>query len=143
MTPGQDAKFESIENALAENGTPAIIYTATRKNAEKVANPESAQTTVHGHHAGLDDADRERVQRAFMGDEISVVVATVAFGMGSTNATSGSLCILTFPGRSKVITREVTGRVATGIPAGVCSYSTTPTPARRNFSLKDQTRQDR
>ena len=83
MTPGQDAKFESIENALAENGTPAIIYTATRKNAEKVAKAlNRPKLPCMVYHAGLDDADRERVQRAFMGDEISVVVATVAFGMG-------------------------------------------------------------
>lgn len=83
VSPGQDAKFESIENALAENGVPAIIYTATRKNAEKVAKAlDQPDRPCLVYHAGLEDTDRVRVQQAFMNDEVPIVVATVAFGMG-------------------------------------------------------------
>ncbi len=81
--PGQAAKFELIEDALAENGTPAIVYTATRKNAEKVAAAlERPDRPCLIYHAGLDDAERTRVQQAFMRDDAPIVVATVAFGMG-------------------------------------------------------------
>lgn len=83
ICPGQDAKFRSIENALDENGTPAIIYTATRKNAEKVARAlDRPGRKCLVYHAGLEDTDREQVQQGFMRDDAPVVVATVAFGMG-------------------------------------------------------------
>ena len=81
--PGQDVKYECLEEALAENGTPAIVYTATRKNTEKVAKALSRPNRpCLVYHAGLEDTERERVQQAFMRDEVPVIVATVAFGMG-------------------------------------------------------------
>ncbi|MBI4178680.1 ATP-dependent DNA helicase RecQ [bacterium] len=83
VSPGQRDKYDSIEHALAENGTPAIIYTATRKNAEKVAKELSRpKRPCLVYHAGLDDVSRVAVQQAFMNDQAPVVVATVAFGMG-------------------------------------------------------------
>lgn len=83
ISPGQDAKFRSIEEALEENGVPAIIYTATRKNAEKVAKAlYRPDRPCLVYHAGLDDAERLRVQQVFMQGAAPIVVATVAFGMG-------------------------------------------------------------
>jgi ATP-dependent DNA helicase RecQ len=60
-----------------------LVYTASRKDAEYYAS-ELAQLGVRAehYHAGMRAADRERVQEAFMADEVDVVVATSAFGMG-------------------------------------------------------------
>ncbi|XGV97219.1 MAG: RecQ family ATP-dependent DNA helicase [Leptolyngbya sp. BL-A-14] len=62
---------------------PGIIYAATRKRAEELATALSDRG-VHAlaYHAGLKRRERDEAQTAFMADEIEVMVATTAFGMG-------------------------------------------------------------
>ena len=60
-----------------------IVYCSSRKEVERIAE----KLRVDGvralpYHAGLDDGVRRRHQDAFVKEEIDVVVATVAFGMG-------------------------------------------------------------
>jgi ATP-dependent DNA helicase RecQ len=67
---------------LREGGV-ALVYAATRKNAEKyAAELKSAGMRVRVYHAGLEDNVRERNQDIFMAGKIDVIVATNAFGMG-------------------------------------------------------------
>ena len=71
-----------VERALTEV-KPGIVYAATRKDTEGYA----AELSEFGlraaaYHAGMRKADREAVHEAFMADELDVVVATTAFGMG-------------------------------------------------------------
>jgi len=60
-----------------------IVYCLSRKRVEEVAQ-KLAQDGVKAaaYHAGLAAAERKRVQDAFLRDDLQVVVATVAFGMG-------------------------------------------------------------
>jgi ATP-dependent DNA helicase RecQ len=75
-----------LDRVLAEIGDgrgPGIVYSATRRGTEEIAE----QLTERGlrarhYHAGLNKGDREDTQRAWMEDELDVVVATTAFGMG-------------------------------------------------------------
>ena len=65
-----------------ENG-PAIIYCFSRKNTEGL----SADLSANGlkalpYHAGLDNAVRKETQEKFIRDEVPIIVATIAFGMG-------------------------------------------------------------
>jgi ATP-dependent DNA helicase RecQ len=61
----------------------AIVYAATRKNVDALtALLSGVGVRAVGYHAGLGDADRKRLQEAFMTSEVKVVVATNAFGMG-------------------------------------------------------------
>ena len=60
-----------------------IVYALSRKRVEEVA----ATLAARGHaaaayHAGLDAGTRNAVQERFLRDELDIVVATVAFGMG-------------------------------------------------------------
>jgi len=82
--PGSVAeKFEMLDAALAASDGAAIVYAATRKNVERIADHlKSKRARAAAYHGGLDAAERERVQDAFMSDESSVIVATNAFGMG-------------------------------------------------------------
>jgi len=60
-----------------------IIYCIRRKDTESLARDLAAKgVRAMPYHAGLDPAERERVQEAFLNEGIDVVVATVAFGMG-------------------------------------------------------------
>lgn len=60
-----------------------IVYALSRKRVEEVAaRLQGEGINAAPYHAGLADAERQRVQEAFQRDELQVVVATVAFGMG-------------------------------------------------------------
>ncbi|GLI40040.1 DNA helicase RecQ [Geobacter hydrogenophilus] len=60
-----------------------IVYALSRKRVEEVAGKlRDAGIDAAAYHAGLADGERSRVQEAFLRDDVRVVVATVAFGMG-------------------------------------------------------------
>lgn len=62
---------------------PGIVYALSRKRVEEVAARLRAEgIPADPYHAGLADGERQRVQDAFQRDDLQVVVATVAFGMG-------------------------------------------------------------
>jgi ATP-dependent DNA helicase RecQ len=81
------AKHQGVlDRVLAEIGEgrgPGIVYSATRKGTETLAEELTERgLRARAYHAGLNKGDREDTQRAFMDDDLDVVVATTAFGMG-------------------------------------------------------------
>ncbi|NTW68462.1 MAG: DNA helicase RecQ [Chlorobiaceae bacterium] len=67
----------------ANSGKSGIIYRTSRKSV----NDTAAMLQTKGfralpYHAGLSDEERKRNQEAFIRDEVDVIVATIAFGMG-------------------------------------------------------------
>ncbi|NIP83280.1 MAG: DNA helicase RecQ, partial [Gemmatimonadetes bacterium] len=73
-----------LRDFLARHGDGAgIVYCLSRKRTEEVAGElQAAGFRAEAYHAGLAAERRRRVQEAFQRDEVQVVVATVAFGMG-------------------------------------------------------------
>ena len=68
---------------LARRGESGIIYCLSRKAVEATAaflNGEGLRAVAY--HAGMDTAARSAAQEAFQRDDVDVIVATVAFGMG-------------------------------------------------------------
>ena len=79
----QQGVLDRVLAELGEGRGPGIVYSATRRGTEEIA----AQLADRGlrarpYHAGLNKGEREDAQRAWMADELDVVVATTAFGMG-------------------------------------------------------------
>jgi len=67
----------------ARRGQSGIVYALSRKACESLAEHlRDSGIAAAAYHAGLEPAERTRVQDAFSRDEVDVVVATVAFGMG-------------------------------------------------------------
>jgi ATP-dependent DNA helicase RecQ len=81
---GKDqAVLDRVTGLVGEGRLPGIVYSATRKGTEGVAAALAERgLRVRPYHAGLKKSEREDTQRAFMHDELDVVVATTAFGMG-------------------------------------------------------------
>ncbi len=75
---------EQIERFVtAHPGEAGIVYRGTRKAAEATAGLLARRGfAAVAYHAGLDDDTRRARQEAFVRDEVAVVVATIAFGMG-------------------------------------------------------------
>ncbi|MFC6634118.1 RecQ family ATP-dependent DNA helicase [Microbulbifer taiwanensis] len=75
------------ERLLASADSPAIVYVTLQQTAETVAELlGAAGIRAAAYHAGMKPEERERIQNAFMAGEVSVVVATIAFGMGIDKA---------------------------------------------------------
>lgn len=80
-------KRRSLERLLEllanERGNSAIVYRFSRQSTEDLA----AELVAHGYqalpyHAGLEDDVRRETQERFLRDDVPIIVATIAFGMG-------------------------------------------------------------
>lgn len=76
--------FEKLVKLLKEHeGESVIIYCFSRKETEKIAHGLNENNIkALPYHAGLSNELRKENQEKFIKDEVSVVVATIAFGMG-------------------------------------------------------------
>jgi ATP-dependent DNA helicase RecQ len=75
--------FDQIVAYVKQHDGSGIIYCNSRRKVDDLS--ERLHRTglkVAGYHAGMDNEERQRVQRQFQTDAIDIVVATVAFGMG-------------------------------------------------------------
>jgi ATP-dependent DNA helicase RecQ len=89
-------------------GRRALVYTATRKTAERTA----ADLNTHGitasaYHAGLKDGERMRVQDAFAAGSLPVVCATNAFGMGIDRPDVDAVVHYAIPGSVEAYYQEI------------------------------------
>ncbi|UGU34223.1 RecQ family ATP-dependent DNA helicase [Mycolicibacterium smegmatis] len=76
-------KRQAVLDAVAEMAPPGLLYCATRKDVEFYAEELRRRgVSAAGYHAGLRARERAEVQRRFHDDEVDVVAATSAFGMG-------------------------------------------------------------
>ena len=80
-------KFKPTDQLLRyvqdQRGKCGIIYCNSRAKVEDTAaRLQSRGFSVGAYHAGIDSEQRGRVQEAFQRDDLQIVVATVAFGMG-------------------------------------------------------------
>lgn len=77
-------KFQQILQFIQfRPNTSGIVYCLSRKSTEEVAD----KLKIHGfraacYHAGMSPEERSNTQEAFLRDELPIVVATIAFGMG-------------------------------------------------------------
>ena len=72
--------LEFIRSRPNESG---IVYCASRKSADSLArNLSEDGVSAKPYHAGLTSAERTKNQEAFLRDDVRVVTATIAFGMG-------------------------------------------------------------
>jgi len=87
---------------------PSLVYCATRKNVEKAsAALREAGVRAGYYHAGLNPHERTKVQEAFMGGKIPVVVATNAFGMGIDKRDIRSIVHYDMPGTVEAYYQEI------------------------------------
>ena len=78
-----DIDKDIIKFIKANSGKSGIIYCLSRKKVEELAEILKANgINASAYHAGMDSSARSAVQDDFIKENIDVIVATIAFGMG-------------------------------------------------------------
>ncbi|MES2199733.1 MAG: DNA helicase RecQ [Chlamydiota bacterium] len=81
--PKKDALTQVCDFLDKYEGKPGIIYSATRDSVDDMYDQlKKKGLSVGKYHAGLSSAKRAEAQHDFVYGELSLIVATVAFGMG-------------------------------------------------------------
>lgn len=79
----EPSKQERLWNYLSQNDGPAIVYVTSRQDTENLsAFLQQRGFRARAYHAGLAPHERSQAQDAFLKNEIRIIVATIAFGMG-------------------------------------------------------------
>jgi ATP-dependent DNA helicase RecQ len=80
--------MDQIMGVIQESpGESGIVYAITRREVDELAGAlRSRGIKALPYHAGMSDTERQKNQEAFIREEVDVIVATVAFGMGIDKA---------------------------------------------------------
>ena len=79
----QDAIKNMVQFIKQRSGKSGIIYVINRKTADDLAQVLKVNgIKASAYHAGIDNKIRAKTQDAFLMEDIDVIVATIAFGMG-------------------------------------------------------------
>jgi len=83
IIPRVDVQAQVLEVLRRHRGEAAIVYCISRRDTEAMAEwLQANRLRAAFYHAGMEADERRRTQDAFASEEIDVVAATVAFGMG-------------------------------------------------------------
>ena len=138
-------KFAHVHQIIAEHLPAhepggAIVYCATRRQTEEIANfLQANETKAEYFHAGLPPETKKHVQQNFISGELRVIAATNAFGMGIDKPDVRLVIHADIPGSLENYLQEA-GRAGRDQQTAHCVLLYTPEDVERQFGMSAYTR---
>lgn len=83
VRPKKNAKKQLVKFIKSHKGASGIIYCLSRKKVEEIASfLKVNDINAAPYHAGMESKERMKNQDGFLNEDVDVIVATIAFGMG-------------------------------------------------------------
>jgi ATP-dependent DNA helicase RecQ len=135
VLPGRNRIKTILEFVRQRPGQPGIIYCLSRASTEELAGKLAQEgISARHYHAGMDAAYRRATQDAFTRDQIQVMTATIAFGMGIDKPNIRWIIHYNLPGNVESYYQEIGRAGRDGLPSDtLLFYSFGDVITRRNL----------
>ena len=131
--------FDKILELIKDKkNEPIIIYCFSRKETEKMSSDlnERGYKAIF-YHAGLDDKTRKRNQELFQKDEVNIIVATIAFGMGIDKSNVRMVIHCTFPKTLEGYYQEIGRAGRDGLSSDCIMFYSIADKRKHNFFIDE------
>ena len=137
---GREQLLTFLENFENESG---IVYTFTRKEAQSLAlYLATKHISARAYHAGLGTEEKNETYRAFLNDEIQIVVATVAFGMGIDKSNIRFVVHMSLPKTIENYYQEIGRAGRDGLPSSTLLLFSASDIVERKRLIEEQPESD-
>ena len=131
---------ELLQSHLSDNDGGAVIFVASRRKSEELAQFIAQQNWACAHfHAGLEPNTKKDIQDAFKSGELRIIVATNAFGMGVDKSNIRLVVHAEIPGSLENYLQEA-GRAGRDQQDAHCVLLYDPEDIDTQFGLSESSR---